>query len=364
MITVTDKRELAYYLNCAGQEEKDLFQYAAGLRNRHLGNKVYLRGLIELSNICRKNCLYCGIRRGNTTLVRYELTDREVLAAARYAWEGKYGSIVIQGGERNDRAFVLRIEALVKKIKQLSNQELGITLSLGEQRAETYRRWFEAGAHRYLLRIETSNESLYKKIHPDDSRHSFPNRLKCLEHLQKCGYRTGSGVMIGLPFQTTEDLADDLSFLKDIRIDMVGMGPYLEHESTPLYACRQSLLPVPERLRLSIHIVACLRILMPHIHIAATTALQAIDPLGREKAVAAGADVLMPNITPFSKRKNYTLYRNKPCIEEGTEEGLRQLSENMAACRCRIAWNEWGDSLKPATSDGPDHLTPWEEATT
>lgn len=350
-MSITDKQDLVYYLNCTGQEEEKLFQCAARVRNQHLGNNVYLRGLIEFSNICRKNCLYCGIRRENSPLVRYELTDQEVLAAARYAWQAKYGSIVIQSGERNDRSFVLRIEALIKKIKQLTNQQLGITLSLGEQCAETYQRWFDAGAHRYLLRIETSRESLYKKIHPNDSLHSFTTRLQCLEHLQKCGYKTGSGVMIGLPFQTTEDLADDLSFLKSIHIDMVGMGPYLEHESTPLYTCRHSLLSITERLRLSIHMVACLRLLMPHINIAATTALQAINPLGREKAIAAGANVIMPNITPFSKRRNYKLYPNKPCIEEGAEEALRLLSENIAACECRIAWNEWGDPQKAGCTD-------------
>lgn len=359
MIRITDKQELLYYLNCTGEVEKELFQYAAELRNQHIGNKIYLRGLIEFSNVCRKNCLYCGIRQGNSTLVRYELSDQEVLAAAQYAWQKKYGSIVIQSGERHDRTFVLRIESLVKGIKQLTNQELGITLSLGEQSAETYQRWFDAGAHRYLLRIETSNESLYKKIHPSDSLHVFSTRLKCLEHLQKCGYKTGSGVMIGLPFQTTEDLADDLLFLKNIHIDMVGMGPYLEHESTPLYAYRQSLLPLSERLRLGIQMVACLRILMPHINIAATTALQAIDPLGREKAIAAGANVIMPNITPINNRRNYKLYRNKPCIEEGSEEALQQVAENITACQCSVAWNEWGDPLK---TDGANNFTPPEEA--
>ncbi|MDE5638241.1 MAG: [FeFe] hydrogenase H-cluster radical SAM maturase HydE, partial [Odoribacter sp.] len=320
MMTITDKQELGHYLNCSGREEETLFQTAAGLRDQFLGNKVYLRGLIELSNVCRKNCLYCGIRRENSGIVRYDLNDREVLDAAQYAWKKQYGSIVIQSGERNDRAFILRIEALVKEIKRLTREEVGITLSLGEQEAETYQRWFDAGAHRYLLRIETSNASLYSKIHPNDSLHSFSTRLQCLEYLQKCGYKTGSGVMIGLPFQTTEDLADDLLFLKKIRIDMVGMGPYLEHESTPLYAYRSTLLPAQERLRLGIRMVACLRILMPHLNIAATTALQAIDPLGREKAIRAGANVIMPNTTPFSNRRNYKLYRNKPCVEEGAEE--------------------------------------------
>lgn len=357
MITITDKQDLVHYLNCPAGEEEGLYRAAADTRDRLLGNKVYLRGLIELSNICRKNCLYCGIRRGNATLVRYDLEDREVLDSARYAWQNRYGSVVIQGGERNDSAFVSRVEALLKEIKRLTRGELGITLSLGEQSEETYRRWFDAGAHRYLLRIETSKEALYRKIHPDDDLHSFSTRLKCLEYLRKCGYKTGSGVMIGLPFQTTEDLADDLLFLRDIRIDMVGMGPYLEHDATPLYAYRHTLLPVSERLRLGIRMVACLRLLMPHLNIAATTALQAIDPAGREKAIAAGANVIMPNITPPANRRNYTLYRNKPCMEGGEAD-----LGNIDACGCRVAWGEWGDPRNAAEIRPADEITRQGEA--
>lgn len=346
MIAITDKQDLLHYLNCSGPEEQALYQAASATRNKILGNKVYLRGLIELSNICRKNCLYCGIRRANSLLTRYELNEQEVLEAAVYAWKHHYGSIVIQSGERTDKAFILRIESLLKKIKKHTSQELGITLSLGEQTSETYQRWFDAGSHRYLLRIETSQESLYHKIHPADPRHSFQSRLKSIENLQKCGYKTGSGIMIGLPFQTRENLADDLLFLKKMDIDMVGMGPYLEHEATPLYIHRQKLLPQSERLRISILMVACLRLLMPHINIAATTALQAIDPLGREKALSAGANVIMPNITPLSGRANYKLYQNKPCLEEGAEEALLQLTQNVEACACHIGWDEWGDPQK------------------
>lgn len=339
-----DKTEIIRWLESSRENEAELFQKAVYQRNKTVGNTVHLRGLIEISNLCRKNCLYCGIRKSNTQVKRYELTDREILDSARFAWEQNYGSIVLQGGERTDSRFILRITRLLKEIKRLSDQQLGITLSLGEQSAETYKRWFEAGAHRYLLRIETSNPLLYRKIHPVDSLHAFSTRLKSIEDLQKCGYQTGSGVMTGLPFQTTEDLASDLLFLKSIDIDMVGMGPYLEHETTPLYAFRHLLPPLTERFRKSLRMVACLRLLMPDINIAATTALQAIDPLGREKALAAGANIVMPNITPETNRGNYKLYPNKPLSEEGAETALRQFARRCETYGCRINFNEWGDS--------------------
>lgn len=338
------KSELIEMLLCKGREETELYASAARLRDEGIGNGVHLRGLIEISNICRKNCLYCGIRRDNCQVEHYNLGDSEILSCAQFAYEHRYGSIVLQGGERTDKEFVLRIEKLLKEIKKLSNNELGITLSLGEQEYDTYKRWFESGAHRYLLRIETSNPVLYRKIHPNDHLHSYTTRIGCLENLQKCGYQTGSGVMIGLPFQTTDDLAEDLLFLKSLDLDMVGMGPYLEHQDTPLYQYRGSLLPLTQRLSLSIHMVACLRLLMPDINIAATTALQAIHPLGREQALRAGANVIMPNITPAQKRGNYKLYNNKPNSEESTEEMIGKLIASVREAGCEIALGEWGDS--------------------
>jgi len=303
-----------------------------------------MRGLIEISNVCIKDCLYCGIRKSNSQVQRYELNDEEIVEAAVFAYRNHYGSVVLQGGERKDPAFILRIERLVREIKRLSDQRLGITLSLGEQSEDTYRRWFEAGAHRYLLRIETSNEELYRKIHPDNDLHRFHTRLSCLHRLQRCGYQTGTGVMIGLPFQTTEDLAGDLLFFRELDADMIGMGPYLEHRDTPLWQEREQLLSPQERLRLALHMVSCLRLLMPDINIAATTALQSIDPIGREKALAIGANILMPNITPLNNRGNYRLYENKPGMDEGTEESIRRLTESIRHCGCEIRFGTWGDS--------------------
>lgn len=340
-----NKADLVELLTCQGADEKELFLHSRQLRDTTLGNGVYMRGLIEISNVCIKDCLYCGIRKSNLHAERYTLSDEEIIAAADYAFRNRYGSIVLQGGERNDPAFVSRIERLVREIKRRSQQRLGITLSLGEQTEATYRRWFEAGAHRYLLRIETSNEELYRKIHPDNELHRFQHRLNCIRLLKECGYQTGTGVMIGLPFQTPEDLADDLLFFREIDIDMVGMGPYLEHRSTPLWPYRESLSSQQERLRLGLHMVSCLRILMPDINIAATTALQAIDPEGREKALSIGANVIMPNITPLTHRADYQLYENKPGMDEEAEESTRLLKESIHNCGCEIQFDAWGDSL-------------------
>ena len=210
----------------------------------------------------------------------------------------------------------------------------------------------EAGAHRYLLRIETSNESLYRQIHPRDARHDFRTRLECLHALRRCGYQVGTGVMIGLPGQSLEDLARDLLFLRGMDIDMVGMGPYLEHHETPLWERRGELLPQAERLRLGLHMVACLRLLMPDINIAATTALQAIDPEGRERALAIGANVLMPNITPLTNRANYQLYENKPGMDEGAAASTARFIESVRRSGCEVCLSAWGDSLHFAQRQG------------
>lgn len=338
------KNELVHLLTCYGEEERKLFETSRNIRNTAIGNGVYLRGLIEISNLCIKDCLYCGIRKSNQSPQRYSLQDEEITQAAIFARDYNYGSIVLQGGERNDEAFILRIGKLLQEIKRLSNGHLGITLSLGEQSEDTYKYWFDCGAHRYLLRIETTNENLYRKIHPDDSRHTFHTRLECIERLQRTGYQTGTGVMIGLPFQSADDLADDLLFFKSANIDMVGMGPYLEHPDTPLYQYRHLLLSQQERLRLALHMVSCLRILIPDLNIAATTALQAIDPAGREKALEIGANVIMPNITPLTNRANYRLYDKKPGMDEGAEESTRKLIESVKKSGCEVKLGLWGDS--------------------
>lgn len=336
--------DLVALLNAGGEDRKALLRASAERKLQSVGNKVYFRGLVEFSNNCSKDCLYCGIRKSNKNVKRYNLTDEEILDACRFAWENKYGSVVLQSGEISSKAFVARVNNLLKGIKQLSNNELGITLSCGEQSGETYRRWFESGAHRYLLRIESSNRDLYYKIHPQTKKHSFEKRIEALHFLRETGYQTGTGVMIGLPFQTTEDLADDLLFFKKLDIDMCGMGPYIEHEDTPLFKHRGLLKTKQERFDLALNMIAVLRLYMPDINIAAATALQAIDPAGREKALAIGANILMPNLTPCSYRKEYLLYKDKPCLDEDAELCKNCLEARIEIAGSEIGYGEWGDS--------------------
>ncbi|WP_167615461.1 [FeFe] hydrogenase H-cluster radical SAM maturase HydE [Maribellus sediminis] len=338
------KEELIVLIRSKGEERIQLLKRSQEVKNREVGNKVYFRGLIEFSNICSKDCLYCGIRKGNEKVLRYHAKDEEILDACRFAWKNGFASVVLQSGELSSPAFVDRVDTLLKKIKQLSNNELGITLSCGEQTLETYKRWFESGAHRYLLRIESSNRELYYKIHPKNDDHSFEKRIEALGFLKEAGYQVGTGVMIGLPFQTYEDLANDLLFMKKLDIDMCGMGPYLEHEDTPLYQYRNMLMSKQERFNLALNMVAVLRLLMPDINIAAATALQAIDPAGREKALAVGANVIMPNLTPCEYREEYQLYENKPCLDEDAELCRNCLEARIELAGAEIGYNEWGDS--------------------
>jgi len=338
------KEDIVYLLSLNRNDAKPLFEKSTEIKNKNLGNKVFYRGLIEFSNICRKNCYYCGIRRSNKKVERFDLTDQEIIACAQYSYDNNFGSLVLQSGERNDKVFVQRITRLLKQIQKLSNGELHVTLSLGEQTEETYKQWMDAGAHRYLIRIEESNRDLYYQLHPKDDVHSFDERIKALKTLQKLGYQTGTGVMIGLPNQTIEDLANDLIFFRDFNIDMIGMGPYIEHEDTPLYQQKDKLLPLEERLFLSFKMIAILRIIMPDINIAATTAMQAIDPVGREKAIRIGANVIMPNVTPGMVRKNYLLYENKPCTDENADDCLDCLKTRLQLVGAEFAANEWGDS--------------------
>lgn len=330
----------------SGKEDRSLlFQTSAKVKEEYVGNIVYFRGLIEFSNICSKNCYYCGIRKDNKNVKRYNLSDDEIIEAARFAWESNYGSVVLQGGELESESFTVRIENLLRRIKEISNGELGITLSVGEQTYDVYKRWFEAGAHRYLLRIESSDKELYYKIHPHDDMHRFERRLQALYDLKSAGYQVGTGVMIGLPFQTLEHLAADLLFMKEFDIDMCGMGPYIEHSDTPLWENKGMLIPLEDRFDLALKMIAVLRLMMKNINIASATALQAIDPIGREKALRIGANIIMPNITPGMYRDDYKLYENKPCTDEEASDCKNCLEARIHMSGNKIGYNEWGDSL-------------------
>ncbi|MEG3047649.1 MAG: [FeFe] hydrogenase H-cluster radical SAM maturase HydE [Mucinivorans sp.] len=320
--------EIIHYLS--GAADAELFARSRLIKERAVGQKVYLRGLVELSNVCAKNCYYCGIRRDNHAVDRYELTEHEVLDSVRLAIDRRYGSVVLQAGERTDARFIDFVAHLLTRIKQLPcGADLGITLSLGEQSEATYRLWRSAGAVRYLLRMESFDENLYQQIHPAD--HLWARRRECLDLLKKTGYQVGTGVMIGLPGQTLDILARDLMAMSQAEIDMCGMGPYVEHAAAPLVACHSAFAPA-QRVELTLRMVALLRLMMPTINIASTTALDAIDRGARMRCLAVGANVVMPNISPTSLRRAYALYENKP-------------TEDMDLRSVDVAYGQQGNSL-------------------
>ena len=340
-----DKKDIVQLLATKGDEMKLLLKKALDVKLSRLDNYVHLRGLIEFSNICRKSCLYCGVRSDNRKVERYTLKEDEVVECAKLAHKLGYGSVAIQSGERNDKEFVDTITRILHRIKEIDNGSLGITLSLGEQSEEVYRQWFEAGAHRYLLRIESSTEDLYYKIHPHDERHDFHKRLACIDSLLSIGYQTGTGVMVGLPFQTLEHLADDLLFFKAKDVAMVGMGPYIPHPDTPLYQYANQIPSIEDRMNLTLKMIAILRLMMPEINMVAATANQTIDPMGREKAIMAGANVIMPNLTPNEYREDYLIYPDKACVSDKPEECFSCLDIRMKAIGHEILYNAWGDSV-------------------
>ena len=334
---ILDRDGLAAAIACEDAAfEEALRAEAYRVKVDAIGPEVYLRGLIEISNVCAKNCLYCGIRR-DIKCPRYELSDGEVLATALIAAQRRFGSVVIQGGERTDAAFVRKITRLLKAIKAINTGDdppLGVTLSLGEQTREVYEEWFDAGAHRYLLRIEASNPDLYHKLHPDNPLHSYDKRLQALYDLKEVGYQAGTGAMIGAPYQTAQDMADDLLFYKKFDAPMVGMGPYIPHPETPLTQSGASYPSAERRFALGLKMIALLRLLMPDINIAAATALEVLDPRGREKGVLSGATVIMPNLTPEEQKVNYNLYEKKALLSEG----LIPVRDVV------IGYGRWGDS--------------------
>lgn len=327
-----------------GDELQALYDCAYFLKEQYVGKIAYFRGIIECSNLCMKDCYYCGIRKSNKNVERFQMDEDEIFKEALWAYEAEYGSCVIQSGERQDEAYVSMIERVVARIKEATKGELGITLSLGEQTEETYARWKKAGASRYLLRIETTNPELYAKIHPAD--HSLVERKECLARLRRTGYQVGTGVMMGLPGQTMEDLANDILFLKEIDIDMVGMGPYIPHSDTPMglevppYTDEQK----KEALTLGLKMIAVTRIVLKDINIAAATALQALEYTGREQGLRCGANVIMPNVTETEYRPKYQLYDNKPCTDENSSMCRGCLSGRIKAIGEEVGFNERGDS--------------------
>ncbi len=322
----------------------ELFRAAYGVKLRYTGRMVFLRGIIEFGNYCAKDCFYCGIRRSNREVKRYCLSEDDIVRMAVWAFEQRYGSIVLQSGELESEENTAFVERVLQKIRVVTDGKFGITLSLGEQDEETFRRWREAGAHRYLLRIETSNPEFYARLHPPD--HSFLRRVECLRVLKRLGYQTGSGVMIGLPGQTLDDLAGDVAFFRELDLDMIGMGPYIPHRQTPL---GQGIEVTPAyaaaQLQLGLKMIAVTRLYLHDVNIAATTALQALDDRGREQGLLAGANVIMPNVTDTEYRADYQLYENKPCLDENAAQCRTCLNGRITGIGEHIGWKYRGDPV-------------------
>ena len=283
-----------------------LKEKADDVRRAVFGTGVYIRGLIEISNICKNDCLYCGIRRSNANITRYRLTKDDILLCCDEGFSLGYRTFVLQGGE--DPFF--SDDVLTDIISSIKNAypECAVTLSMGERSFESYRRLFEAGADRYLLRNETADEEHYKKLHPKEM--SFTNRIMCLKNLRNIGYQVGCGFMVGSPFQTPKSLAMDLKLIEAFRPEMCGIGPFIPQHDTPLKD------EPAGTLELTLYLLSILRLIHPRMLIPATTALSTIDDRGREEGLLAGANVIMPNLSPVEVRKHYALYDNKRCIGE------------------------------------------------
>lgn len=290
-----------------------LFETARRVRNDIFGREVFQRGVVEFSNHCQKNCHYCGLRAANTSLQRFRLCDEDIINAARYAVEVGMGTVVLQSGEEN-QPDVRRIGSLIEKIKNIA--DISITLSLGDHTEETYRYWHDCGADRYLLKMETFNAPLHERLRPGQT---VKERLGLVTMLHKIGFETGSGIITGLPHMTPEMLADDLKILSDLPLDMIAVGPFIPHPDTPLNAHASGL--IEDALRAT----ALLRIMNPHANIPATSALDALDTNGREKGLHAGANVIMPSVTPEPVRTGYNIYPGKNEAPESVKELIQRL---------------------------------------
>lgn len=310
-----------------------LFPLAEALRQAHYGNNVYIRGLIEFTNDCKSDCLYCGIRRSNHLAKRYRLTEQQILDCCLAGYKLGFRTFVLQGGE--NPAADESLTRLVLQIKQRF-PDCALTLSAGERPEAVYRRWFEAGADRYLLRHETADPDHYAMLHPPQQ--TWQRRMACLHSLKDIGYQVGCGFMVGSPGQTDEHLAADLAFLQEFRPHMVGIGPFIPHKDTPLRNYPAGTL------ELTLFLLGTIRLLLPQVLLPATTALGTIHPQGRELGIRAGANVIMPNLSPADVRENYMLYDNK--LHTGCEaaEHLNDLRRRLNAIGCDIAVCR-GDSL-------------------
>lgn len=304
------KEELIFLLDNLKDEDKEyLVQKSHETRLRTYGDRVYMRGLIEFTNICKRDCVYCGIRRSNKNADRYRLTMEDIMECVEIGDNLGYKTYVLQGGE-DDYFTDERMIEIIKNIKKKYPNN-AITLSLGERSYESYKKMFEAGADRYLLRHETATEELYKELHPG---YTFEERKQCLLNLKEIGYQIGAGFMVGIPKQTNEDLVEDLLFVKELKPHMCGIGPFIPHKDTPFKNEKAGTLEKTTTM------LALVRLLLPDVLLPSTTALGSIDPMGREKGIKAGGNVVMPNLSPTSVREKYSLYNGKICTGDEAAE--------------------------------------------
>lgn len=302
------------------------------------GKRIYFRGIIEFTNICKNDCLYCGIRRSNSSVHRYRLSEEEILSCCDDGYRFGYRTFVLQGGEDpywDDG----RLSALIKRIKT-KYPDCAVTLSIGERSRESYQALYDAGADRFLLRHETATPSHYQKLHPEEMK--LENRLQCLKNLKEIGYQTGAGFMVGSPYQTADCIASDLEFLCDFKPQMVGIGPFIPHRDTPLRDFSAG------SAGLTVFLLSLVRLALPNVLLPATTALGTVEGKGRQRGVLAGCNVVMPNLTPMSVRKDYLLYDNKVGTDSDAKDGLDLLRSQM---------EEIGYEVVTGRGDSPDKTT-------
>ena len=327
---VTGSLDREQWIQLLSERSEETDQYARDLGNKVrqqiYGNDIYVRGLVEFTNYCKNDCYYCGIRRSNKNAQRYRLTEEDILLCCQQGYELGFRTFVLQGGE--DGYYTdERLLSIIHKIKA-EYPDCALTLSIGEKSEESFRDYREAGVDRYLLRHETADEEHYGKLHP--SSMSCEHRKNCLRTLKKLGFQTGAGFMVGAPYQTVENLADDFLFLKELNPEMVGIGPFIPHQDTPFHGEKSGTLED------TLFYLALLRLMLPHVLLPATTALGTIHPKGREMGVLSGANVVMPNLSPVSVRKKYMLYDGKICTGDEAAECRHCLSRRMEQIGCQI----------------------------